>query len=179
MMTLEELEKRVRNLRDIEEIKDLFRNYILWLTNKEWDNIIDCFAENAVAEIGTRGALSGKPEIARLFKDVMAKRDTPGGGHMLIHPVITVDGDKARGYWTMLHFFIERAFTVNEADLADMAKFDFTAPPGKELKWLQGRYDCEYVREGGKWKISSLKWVRPWPEQDEASPWPEKPQQSS
>jgi hypothetical protein len=173
-MKLEELEKRVRKLRDIEEIKKLHENYILWLTNREWDNMAECFAENAIADIGTRGGKVGKQEIAKLFKDVMAPKATAGGGHMLINPVITVNGDKAKGSWALFHFSTKRGFSVSPSEKDEMTKFDFTSPEGQELKWIQSKSDCEYIRENGKWKFSSMKTKRPWPKQDTASPWPDK-----
>jgi hypothetical protein len=69
-------------------------------------------------------------------------------------PVITVDGDHAKGHW-MLYIFI-----------ADPAT-------GVVSRFLQGRYDCEYTRENGKWKFSKLVWTNPWPLTAESLPRPE------
>jgi ketosteroid isomerase-like protein len=149
MVTLEELEKEIRALEAREEIKQLHRDYAFWLTNKQYDEIMTCFAENAIAKIRTPEVHKGKLEIEKRFREDIAKRPTPKGGHMLIQPVITVDGDTARGYWTMLHFFYD------------------TDTPGSPIRWKQGRYDCEYIREDGKWKFSSLYWAAPWPEHSE------------
>ena len=40
--------------------------------------------------------------------------------------------------------------------------YRFVQDPSR--RWIQGRYDCEYVKENGKWKFSVLKMRRPWPE---------------
>jgi hypothetical protein len=46
-MTLEELEKRVKVLEDIEAIKQLHVNYVYLLCNLQWDDMVECFAEGA------------------------------------------------------------------------------------------------------------------------------------
>ena len=149
-MTQEELEKKVRRLQDIEEIKTMHRNYIFCLSNSQWEEVIDCFAENATIEIRTFGAWKGKEQIARKIRDVIARRYrevSPKGGHVLIQPVITVEGDTAKGHWIMSHFV-----------------YELTVPARPVPQLARGRYECEYVREGGKWKFSYLKWITPWPE---------------
>jgi len=146
-VTLEELEKRVRALEDIEEIKKLHSDYIYWLDNKQWEEMISCFGENATEDIaGTGGPHKGIGEIGKAFREKIAKEKTAKGGHILAEPVITVEGDKAKGYWTLYRFDT------------------FTTPAGQLVKYSQGRYDCEYIREHGKWKFSRLKFTKPWPE---------------
>jgi ketosteroid isomerase-like protein len=147
-MTLKELEKRVAALEDIEDIKKLHREYLFWFNNQQWEEMIDCFAENATAEIGAHGLRRGKEEITKLFKINIANRVTSWkGGHFVTQPVISIDGDKATGHW-LLHIFV----------------FHTQTPTGPSYKWTQGRYDCEYAKVNGKWKFSSLKFTNPWPE---------------
>ena len=155
-MTLEELEKRVQVLEDIEEIKILHTEYIYGLMDWQWDKMLDCFAENAVANIHGQDR-RGRKEIEIIFKEEVGKKTTQKGGQLLIQPVITVDGDTAKGHWVWYRFF-----------------YNFFTEVGWHYKlfgpWEQARYDCEYVRENGKWKFSSLMLTRPWPEQPELKP---------
>ena len=58
-MTLDELVKRVQILEDIEEIKKLHTNYIYWLCKLQWDNMLDCFAEDATLELMDQGVRKG------------------------------------------------------------------------------------------------------------------------
>jgi len=151
VMTLKELENRVKIIQDVEEIKKMHRYYVFCLSNRQWKEMIDCFSKDAVAEIGDQGVWRGKDRIAVLIGEVIAGRNVkvkPKGGHILINPIITVEGDTAKGDW-----FLSR-FVYNQ-----------TAPGGPAPKLDRGRYDCEYVREDGKWKFSYLKWVCPWPEE--------------
>ena len=141
-MTLEELEQKLQVLADIEDIKKLHTDYVYWLINHRWEDIIDCFADNATADIWHHGTGKGKAGITELFREVIAREVPRGGGHLLAQPVISVQGDKASGYWLMYIFF-----------------------PQPSGGWIQGRYDCEYIKVGGKWKFSSLKFTAPWPEQ--------------
>jgi hypothetical protein len=139
-MTLEELEKRVKVLEDIEAIKKLHINYVYLLSNLQWDGMVECFAEDATMELLDQGVVEGKKEISGVLHNVLAKRVTRHDGHFVGQPVITVNGDRAKGYWILYLFFAE-----------------------PEVKWLQGRQDCEYVRVKGEWKFSQVKFTAPWP----------------
>ena len=140
-MTLDELVKRVQILEDIEEIKKLHTNYIYWLCKLQWDNMLDCFAEDATLELMDQGVRKGKQEISEVFHNVLAKMIKLNDGHFVGQPVISVNGDKAKGYWILYLFFSEPS-----------------------VRWMQGRQECEYVKVGGKWKFSSVKFINPWPE---------------
>jgi len=130
-MTLEELEKRVKVLEDIEAIKQLHINYVYLLCNLQWDDMVQCFAEDATMEL---------LEISGVFHNVLAERIKRNDGHLVGQPIITVTGDRAKGHWILYLFFAE-----------------------PEVRWLQGRQDCEYVRVNGEWKFSSVKFIAPWP----------------
>ncbi|TES83905.1 MAG: nuclear transport factor 2 family protein [Dehalococcoidia bacterium] len=139
-MTLEELEKRVKVLEDIEAIKKLHINYVYLLCNLQWDDMVECFAEDATMELLDQGVCKGKKEISGVFHNVLAKMIKRNDGHFVGQPIISVEGDKAKGHWILYLFFAE-----------------------PEVRWLQGRQDCEYVRVKGEWKFSSVKFTAPWP----------------
>jgi hypothetical protein len=147
---LKEVKDRIQSLEDAEEIKELQNNYIYWLSNREWEKIIDCFAENSKVQIEKTPKRVGKEQIAEMFKHLTT--DYPmfqEGGRILAQPVISVKGNKAEGYWTMAQFRFN--FTTSSETVSLFG-------PG-----LQGRYDVKYVKEDGKWKFADLKYVRPWP----------------
>ena len=139
-MTLEELEKRVKVLEDIEAIKQLHINYVYLLCNLQWDDMVQCFAEDATMELLDQGVVWGKKEISGVFHNVLAERIKRNDGHLVGQPIISVEGDRAKGHWILYLFFAE-----------------------PEVRWLQGRQDCEYVRVNGEWKFSSVKFIAPWP----------------
>jgi hypothetical protein len=135
-----ELEKRVEVLEDIEAIKKMHVSYIYLLCDLQWDRMLGCFAEDATLELLGQGVVKGKQEISAVFHNVLAERVTRKDGHFVGQPVITVEGDKAQGRWIMYLFFAE-----------------------PEVRWLQGRQDCEYVRVNGEWKFKTMKFTAPWP----------------
>jgi ketosteroid isomerase-like protein len=145
-MTLEELAKRVQAIEDLEEIKKLHHDYIFLLCDKQYEQMLDFFTDDAKAQINTPYVCDGKEEIAKHFREVLANRGGKKGGSILIMPVITVDGDRAKGYWTMYKLF-------DDCDVPEII-----APS----KWLQGKYDCEYVKQNGKWKFSYMRYMA-WP----------------
>ena len=140
-MTLEDMEKRLGVLEDIEAIKSMHREYAFALAGQQWDDMLDCFADDAVADIWQWGLRTGRKEIEELFKEGFQGRILPTHGHLVAEPVITVDGDKAGGHWILFLFF-----------------------PEPDMRWIQGRHDCRYVKVDGKWKFSYLKFTRPWPQ---------------
>jgi len=143
MVTLEELEKRVRHLEDIEEIKELHREYLFCISNLEFDKALDCFSETIMVDIADYGMRKGKDVVSKFFKEVIYNNVLQSkDGHFTGQPVISVEGDRAKGHWMFYRF----------------------VPEPSPVRWVQGRYDCEYVKENGKWKFSVLKLARPWPE---------------
>ena len=142
-MTLEELEKRVRTLEDIEAIKTLHREYLFYISNLEIDKALDCFADTITVEISGYGIRKGKEEVVKFFKDVIYKNVLQSKqGHYTGQAVISIEGSRAKGHWMFYRF----------------------VPEPLPERWVQGRYDCEYIKEDGKWKFSVLKLTRPWPE---------------
>jgi ketosteroid isomerase-like protein len=144
------LKKRVQVLEDAEEIRDLQSNYIYWLSNREWEKIVDCFAEDGVVQIESGAISKGKHDIAEKFKRLTTDYEFfQEGGRILAQPVISVQGNKAKGYWTMAQFRFHFKTSSQEVNLFG---------PG-----LQGRYNVKYVKENGKWKFADLRYIRPWP----------------
>jgi hypothetical protein len=138
------LEKRVHELEDIENIKTLHREYLFWISNLEFDKALDCFADNIVVDVADYGIKKGKEIVNKFFKEViylnvLSSKDA----HFTGQAVIKVNGLSASGHWMFYRLLANP-----------------TASPG----WVQGRYDCEYVKENGTWKFSLLKMKRPWPE---------------
>ena len=148
---------RLRRLEDIQEIKDLHREYVYWVNSCEWDKVLDCFTENAFANIGPHGPRRGKAELVQLFKQNIHGNNQGKGrdGHFAIAPVITVDGDRAKGHWLM-YIMISHPET------------------GNALHWWHGRHDVEYVRVDGKWKIDWIVFTSPWPREPGSFPRDEK-----
>ena len=99
-MSLEELEKRLRTLEDIEEIKQLQARYVDCLTKIDWDGLVDCFAENGVVDL-SEGA-KGKEEIAKFYKEEIALTHIGMEGVMYFIPLSRLMGTKLRvaGFYT-------------------------------------------------------------------------------
>jgi len=136
-MNLEELEKRVRAIEDIEEIKIMHRDYMSCLDNIQFEKALDYFTEDAEVEVRFSGVMKGKANFSKIYLGTLAQRKERHDGHLVGQPVITVDGDTARGHWIVYMFF--------------------SVPT---IEWVQGRHDCEYVRVNGEWKFSKLKFAR-------------------
>jgi hypothetical protein len=139
MLYLEKMEKRLKVVEDIEEIKKLHIYYVDMLMACNWSEVMDCFAENAGVDIGG-GTIQaqGKEAIEKLFRGHIAKHHVGKEGDVLIHPIISVDGDRAKGSWLLyMMYYHPQTF--------------------QSMFWVQGYYNCEYIRENGKWKFSLFK----------------------
>ena len=135
-MSLEDIEKRLRVLESVEEIKRLKARYSAYCDdNYNPDGIASLFTEDAVWDGGTRGRFDGREEIRKFFSG--APQLVPFSVHMVMNPIIEVDGDTAKGMWYFLG-----AFTVAE---------------GNQAVWGSARYVDEYVRVDGEWKCKNLK----------------------
>ena len=137
---LEELKQRVRVTEDIQEIHQLQRKYVNALICTEWDDTADCFAENATIDVYLHEPVTGKAAITKWYKEELSITHAGKEGDIVVHPEISVDGDKAKGKWLLYMMY---AYPRT----------------GQSLFWVQGFYDMEYVRENGKWKISYMNWT--------------------
>lgn len=136
-MNLEELAKRVQAIEDLEEIKKLHQKYIDLMDNLRYKEVLDLFAEDASVEVRNWGVLKGKEGLTEVYINRLGRRKERSEGHFVVEPVITVEGDTARGTWLLYMLF--------------------SKPTGE---WVQGKNEAEYVRVGGKWKIKSMKFTR-------------------
>ena len=152
-MATDEMEKQVKRMLDIQDIKDLHREYVYWVANCEWDRVIDCFTEDCSVNISKWGLRKGKASLTDLFKRDIDHNNMGRGrdSHCASMPVIKVDGDTAEGHWLM-YIFISDPET------------------GMAQRWFAGRHDADYRRIEGQWKIHNLVYTAPWPRTPESVP---------
>lgn len=139
-VALKELEKRVQKTEDIQAIHQLQRRYVNALICADWDATTECFAKNALVNVHLHKPVKGKENIRRWFKEELSKTHCGFEGDILVHPEITLQGDKAKGKWLLYMMY---AFPRT----------------GQSLFWVQGFYEMEYIRENGEWKISYMSWT--------------------
>ena len=135
-MNSEDIERRLRALEDAAEIKRLKARYCAYGDDDyDEDNIAKLFVDNAGWEGGSFGRYEGRDEIRNFF--VNAPKMLPFAIHMVMNPIIEVDGDTATGIW-----YLFQACTFAE---------------GERAVWGSARYDEEYIRVDGAWRFKSLK----------------------
>ena len=137
-MSLEDLERRVRALEDLEQIKKLHQHYIDLMDNLRYQEVLDLFTEDASVEVRNSGAKRGRQELTEVYLGLAKIRGSERyDGHMAVEPDIVIEGDSARGTWLIYMFFSRPS-----------------------VQWVQGKNECEYRKEGGRWKIAKLKFTR-------------------
>lgn len=134
---LADLEERIETLEAKDEIRELRAEYCFRADARDWERWAETFTRDGRIEVDQLGTYEGRDEIIQFGVDVIAA-EYQWFSHMVHNGVITVDGDEATGRW---YFEVP---CVSKATLFD---------PG-EAGWLQGRYDEEYRRVDGEWKIA-------------------------
>jgi ketosteroid isomerase-like protein len=137
-MSLADLEKRIQAIEDLEEIKRLHQNYINLMDNLQYEQVLDLFTEDATVEVRQSGVKRGCKELSEIYLNLAKTRGSIRyDAHMAVEPDIQVNGDTAQGTWLIYMLFSKPS-----------------------IQWVQGRNECEYRREQGKWKIRKLKFTR-------------------
>ncbi len=135
-MQLEELAARLTRLEDIEAIKQLKARYCeICDDDHNPDRITDVFSDNGIWEGRGIGKAEGHPAIRELF--VGFQKMMSFSQHMVMNPIIEIDGDRAHGTW---YFFGPFTFRKNN-----------------QAKWQSTRYHEDYVKVDGVWKIAHLR----------------------
>ncbi|MBN1190243.1 MAG: nuclear transport factor 2 family protein [Dehalococcoidales bacterium] len=157
-MTVEEmeariklLERKVRTMEDIEDIKKLQRAYGFYLEHWMAEDIIDLFAEgDDTTLLVAAGEYQGKEAIRRFFrhgKEGIESRRNDNGE--FLHQVIQLsgvvhidpEGKTARGRWY--------GFGANA----------FPQPDGRiNPGWMNGVYEVDYVKQDNIWKLKKVHW---------------------
>ena len=134
-MSLESLERRIKALEDIEEIKRLKHRYCALCDDTyDADALAELFTEDAVWDGKERGRNNGREAIREFFQN--APNRLPFAIHMVMNPIIVVDGDRATGVWYLFQ--------------------PCTYAEGNQAVWGSARYDEEYVRVDGRWMFQNL-----------------------
>ena len=130
MSTPSELERRLKVLEDIEAIKKLKAKYWNSVDDKKWDSLAECLAPDFVFESPMLGRLEGGDFSVKVLRRAMRNVATAHQGHSPSIEIIT--DSTARGTWAL----------QDRVRLTD----------GQFLTGY-GRYEEEYVKENGTWKI--------------------------
>ena len=138
MTDMADLEKRISVLEDIEAIKKVQAKY--WRCNAEklWDEIVDCFTEDAALEFGPNLQIKGADEIKNFYSSSMSSSAdiidirVPQGHN----PEIEIRSDgTANGKWLVYLYAISEQ--------------------SRSRRSISAYYDNEYVKQGGQWKIKT------------------------
>jgi hypothetical protein len=92
---------------DIEQIKQLHIRYVNALTFIKWNDAIDRFAEDSSLDVQYSGLIKGKDNIAHFFREMLPQIHIGKEGIFTVHPLIEVDGDRAKGNWLMYMMYAD------------------------------------------------------------------------
>jgi len=134
-MEIEDLARQLTVLQDIEAIKQLKAEYCdICDDAHNPDRIVTIFTEDAVWEGKGVATARGHSEIRQLFEDFARK--VSFSQHNVFNPRISVNGDEAHGIWYLLG--------------------PFTFREGNRALWVAVRYEEDYVKRDGQWKIKRM-----------------------
>ena len=131
------LEEECRRLSDIEAIRRLRYKYWRCIHKGLWDDLMDCYADEAAVDFGYGLKLEGKTALTDFYKGSMTSAFSlvDPQGH---NPEIEVlSSTTARGFWQLDNTMVE-------------------AQTSKAVR-VGASYDEEYVKLNGEWKISVQK----------------------
>ncbi len=143
-------EKKITTLEDIEAIKRLQKAYNYYVEHMLGEAIIDCFSDSKDVVLDwLEGKWLGKEGVKKYFGHIGSGEGPAGFSHMLMPSggLITLakDGKTANGRW----------YGFGGILMSDRGKVN-----GGSL--TSGIYEMGYIKEGGVWKILSIKWVIPY-----------------
>jgi hypothetical protein len=135
-MDLNELAGRITILEDIEAIKRLKARYCaICDDDHNPDEIVKIFAEDGIWESADIGQHKGHAAIRKLFEGFRDRISF--SQHNVFNPRIEVNGDRAKAHW-----YFMGPFTMRKRNNA---------------VWLAARYEDDYVKINGEWKIQHLR----------------------
>ena len=138
MTELENLQRRITILEDVEAIKKLKSRYWRCVDRKQWNELADCFVEDAMFDIAPAIKLQGRKEFVQFLGKMLGSAITAHQGH---NAEIEITGDTtAKGMWTLYD--------------------DIRNVESNTVLRGYGFYEDEYAKEKSGWKIKSIKFIR-------------------
>src|SRR5262249_15716165 len=135
-MDINELERRLTRMEDLEAIKQLKARYCEICDDEHNpDRITTLFVEDGIWEAGGFGKAQGHAGIRELFQGF--QKMISFSQHMVVNPLIEVNGNTAKGTWNFLG--------------------PFTFPKNNEPKCQPLKYEDDYVKVNGEWKYKHLR----------------------
>lgn len=133
------------DLHELEAIKRLKYRYLRCLDQKRWDELAECFTEDARSSYGGgRYAFSGRDAIMDFLRKAMGAPSFLSS-HRVHHPEIELTGpDTATGVWALEDTVIETRAGITIRGAAF--------------------YADEYVKQDGAWRIRFTGYRRTWEE---------------
>ena len=138
----EDTHSRLVELEDIEAIRKLKAAYCdACDSDHDGDAVAALFVKNGTWQQvgGTKNAddrkQTGKKEISEFMFGLRAAGFIKRSSHIVANPVIRIDGNRARGSWKFIMLY--------------------THKNGGYYRVI-GRYEDQYVKQGGKWFFQSL-----------------------
>ena len=135
-MDMNELERRLTRIEDIEAIKQLKARYCeICDDDHNPDRIASVFAEDGVWESVEFGTGRGHKAIRELFAGF--QKLIKASQHNVMNPIIEVNGTRAKASW---HFLGPFTFYENN-----------------EARWLALSYEDDYIKINNQWLYQHLR----------------------
>jgi hypothetical protein len=139
---IDQLTQRVERLEGARGVKKLQRAFGFYVDRGLWGEAADLFTDDGTIEIGIDGVYQGKARIREYLMRLHGGQEGLIYGQLnewvTLQPAIAVaaDGMSATARWR---------------DLGMLGQYK------QHAEWRDGIYENRYVREGGVWKIQSLR----------------------
>jgi hypothetical protein len=136
------LTERVERLEGTRAVKKLQRAFGYYVDRGLWQDAADLFTDDGTIEIGVDGVYQGRERIREYLRRLHGGQEGLIYGQLnewvTLQPAITVadDGTSATARWRDL---------------------GMTGQYKKHAEWTVGIFENAYVREGGVWKIKTLR----------------------
>ena len=136
------LTQRVERLEGTRAVKKLQRAFGYYVDRGLWGDAADLFTDDGTIELGVDGVYVGKERIREYLRRLHGGQEGLIYGQLnewvTLQPAITVaaDGTSATARWRNL---------------------GMTGQYKRHAEWTDGIYENTYVREGGVWKIKTLR----------------------
>lgn len=133
---------RVERLEGTRAVKKLQRAFGYYVDRGLWQDAADLFADDGTIEIGVDGVYQGKDRIREYLRRLHGGQEGLVYGQLnewvTLQPAITIaaDGTSATARWRDL---------------------GMTGQYKQHAEWTDGIFENSYVREGGVWKIRTLR----------------------